>query len=179
VGLAGLSTGGYLAFECLKQWPEKIRAAAFLDSTAFADEPDGIFEGQEMAQVIRDGRFEEVLDSYVSSALSPANGRGGPLRDLVKRMALELGPETFLAGLEAILKRGSYADVLPLLRVPVLFVSGELDTLTPPEVSRRMAAEVPGASLKLISGAGHLSPLENPDQVAEALGAFFEASLRM
>jgi pimeloyl-ACP methyl ester carboxylesterase len=176
-GVAGFSAGGYVALDFLRNWPEKVRAVALLDTTAFADDPERLAQGREMSYKIRGGGLEEVLDALSAATLTPANAAGGTIRDLIRAMGRELGTEIFLSDLEATLKRGSYADVLRLIRVPALFVYGELDTVTPPEVGRRMAAQVPGSRFELIPGVAHMSILENPDRVAEILRDFFGTSL--
>lgn len=176
-GLAGLSMGGYMAFECVRQWPEKIRAVAFLDTTAFADTPDRVSKRRHVLQLLQAGHFEEVLETFVASVLAPTHCGDGPISDLMRAMGRDLGPEVFAADVEAILNRGSYEDVLRLLRIPTLFVAGEEDALTPPELALQMAAEVPGALVEKIEGAGHMTPLENPERVNQVLRSFFEEAL--
>jgi pimeloyl-ACP methyl ester carboxylesterase len=92
-------------------------------------------------------------------------------------MGEALGPEVFASDVSAILQRSPYEDVLRMIRVPVLFLVGEEDSLTPPEVARKMASQVPGSSVEVIPGAGHMTPLEAPERVAEILGDFFGKAL--
>jgi pimeloyl-ACP methyl ester carboxylesterase len=63
---------------------------------------------------------------------------------------------------------------LPSIAVPVLVVVGAEDEITPPEKSEAMARAIPAARLEKIDGAGHLSPMERPDDVAAALDALLE-----
>jgi pimeloyl-ACP methyl ester carboxylesterase len=177
-GVAGLSMGGYVALELLRHAPEAVCAAALLDTTAFADSPERQRSRREVLHRLDQGCFEDVLAAFVASVLSPDYPSHGPARALLSQMARELGADSFRASTEAILKRGSYEDVLRWCRVPLLFLVGEHDVLTPPEVARRMAAEVPGAGLEVVPRAGHLTPLEAPDRVAELLGAFFRRHCR-
>lgn len=172
-GVAGLSMGGYLALELLRLAPEKVRAVALVDTTAFPDDPGRAAKRRQVLQLLREGKFSEVLAAFAASVLAPSHAAGGPARDLVLAMGQDLGPEVFAAGVEAILRRGDYRDVLGLIRVPALVACGEHDALTPPETARAMAAEVPGARLEIVPRAGHLAPLENPEPVARALTALF------
>ncbi|MHB8765579.1 MAG: alpha/beta fold hydrolase [Deferrisomatales bacterium] len=173
VAVAGLSMGGYVAFELLRHWPHRVRAAALLDTTAFADTADRAEKRHQVLRLLHAGQFPEVLAAFAASVLSPAHAAGGAVRDLVLAMGRDLGPEAFGADVQAILKRGSYEDVLPLVRVPALFVAGEHDALTPVDAARAMAREVPGARVEVIPGAGHLPPLEAPEPVARLLASFF------
>lgn len=176
-GVAGLSMGGYLALEFLRLAPERVRAAALVDTTAFPDDGERAAKRRQVLRLIREGHFPEVLGAFAASVLAPSRAAEGPILDLVLAMGRDLGPGAFVSGVEAILRRGHYQDVLPLIRVPTLVVCGEHDALTPPDVARRMAAEVPGARVEVVPGAGHLAPLENPGPVAQALGDFFARAL--
>lgn len=177
VGLAGLSMGGYLAFECLRQWPQGIRAVALLDTTAYPDDGERVETRRQVLRLLKAGKYAEVLGAFVPSVLAPGLAEEHPARELMFDMAVGLGAETFAADLQAILGRGGFADVLPHIRVPALFAVGAEDTLTPPTVARRMAAEVPGSRLVEIPDAGHMAPLENPEATARLLDEFFTQAL--
>ncbi|MDW7712223.1 MAG: alpha/beta fold hydrolase [Deferrisomatales bacterium] len=172
-GVAGLSMGGYLALELLRTAPEKVRALALVDTTAFPDDPERVETRRRVLRLLGEGRFPEVLGAFAASVLAPSRAAEGPVLDLVLDMGRALGPGVFAAGVEAILQRAPFEDVLRLIRVPTLVLCGAHDTLTPPDVARRMAAQVPGARLEIVPDAGHLTPLENPEAVATALAALF------
>lgn len=174
--LAGLSMGGYIGFECLRHWPERFGAAAFLDTTAFPDDPERVAGRNRVLQLLREGRFDEVVDGLIANVLTP-EAAAGEAGERARAMAGAVGPEAYAADVEAILNRGGYEDVLSLLRVPTLFLCGSEDAVTPPEVARQMAVRVPGARLEVVPDAGHLTPLERPKHVAGALDAFFAEAL--
>ena len=171
--VAGLSMGGYITFELLRHWPQRVKSAAFLSTTAFPDTPEREEQRCQVLRLIREGKYSEVLDAFVPSTLSPSRALEGPARETMFAMGQALGAEVFASDTEAILRRGSYEDVLPLLRVPVLFVAGEHDTMTSVAVARAMAADVPSARVETVPDAGHMTPLENPDRVADLLVDFF------
>lgn len=173
--LAGLSMGGYVAFSVLRHWPERVRAAALVDTTAFADTAERAAKRQQVLRLLGDGHFPQVLDAFATSVLAPS--ANGNLRELVLSMGQAVGPEAFAADSLAIAERGSFEDVLALVRVPCLFLFGALDELTPPELGWHMAREVPGARVDVVPGVGHLSPLEAPDAVAASLAAFFDTAM--
>lgn len=176
-GVAGLSMGGYVAFECLRLWPERIPAVALLDTTAFGDTPERRSGRRETLGMLQAGNFEQVLETFVCSVLSSARGPADPVAAQLCTMARDLGQAAFAADVRAILERESYEDVLPLIRVPTLFLCGEQDALTPGSVARAMARQVPSAQVVEILGAGHMTPMENPSEVALALGSFFDQHL--
>ncbi len=172
--VAGLSMGGYITFELLRHHPERVIAAALVDTTAFGDTPDRTAKRNRVLELIREGRFDAVLDTYAGSVLAPRNTRG-PLRDLILDMGRSLGPRTFAADVMAIRDRGTYEDVLASARAPLLFVSGELDALTPPDLARDMASRARDGRAVVVPGAGHMTPIEAPAEVARVLREFFEA----
>ena len=65
--------------------------------------------------------------------------------------------------------------MLPEIRVPTLVLVGDSDALTPPEQAREMTGLIPGATLVTVPACGHLSTLERPQAVADALAALLEA----
>ncbi len=179
VGVAGLSMGGYLTFECLRQWPQGVRAAALLDTTAYPDDAERVETRRQVLRLLEAGKYAEVLSAFVPSVLAPGLAEEHPARELLFDMAVALGAETFAADLQAILGRGGFANVLAHIRVPALFVVGSQDTLTPPMVARHMAAAVPGSRLVEIPDAGHMTPLENPEATARVLDKFFTVAFHL
>ena len=173
--VAGLSMGGYVAFELLREHGERFWAAALVDTTPFGDTPDRRAKRDQVLRLIQQGEFDAVLGAYAESVLAPHHARG-PLRDLLVDMGRSVGPEAFARDVAAIRDRGHYEDVLPAIRVPTLFVSGELDGLTPPELARRAADRVPGARVAVVPGAGHMPPIEAPEPLARILSEFLEQS---
>ena len=76
--------------------------------------------------------------------------------------------------MKAIRDREDSTALLPGIAVPVLVVAGEEDALIPPAESEAMAAALPNARLVLYPGAGHLPPVERPDELSVELLAFLE-----
>ena len=69
---------------------------------------------------------------------------------------------SYIKSIEASVK-GDHTDILSKINVPTLVVVGELDSLTPPSLANEIANEIPGAKLEIITGAGHLSNIEQPE----------------
>ena len=82
--------------------------------------------------------------------------------------------ETFVASLEGMKERPDRSSLLPRIQIPALVLSGDQDALIPVEETRAMAESIPGARTTIISEAGHLPPIEQPDQVNQALIELFE-----
>ncbi len=80
--------------------------------------------------------------------------------------------EVIAAALMGMKARPDRTAVLRRLAVPFLAVCGEEDAITPPAMSRAMAAEHPRGEVVVLPGAGHMSPMERPAEFAAALRAF-------
>jgi len=68
--------------------------------------------------------------------------------------------------------RGSSAEALAALGIPILFLVGEHDTITPPHIVRMAHQEVASSQFALIEGAGHSTYFERPDAFNRTVEAF-------
>jgi pimeloyl-ACP methyl ester carboxylesterase len=173
--LAGLSMGGYIALEAVRQAPERVSRLALLDTNAIADTAERRQLRERQIALVREGRFGEVVEEIWQKAVHPDRLGEPALRGVYDRMAEETGPETFIRQLQAIMSRRDSRPLLPAIAAPTLVLVGDEDKLTPPEQSREMAALIRGATLVVVPACGHLSTLERPERVNEALRAWLAA----
>jgi pimeloyl-ACP methyl ester carboxylesterase/GNAT superfamily N-acetyltransferase len=170
--LAGLSMGGYLAFELLRQAPERVTRLALLDTNARPDTPEQTERRLGQIELARGGRFGEIADQQFPLLHHPSRHGDTAARALVRLMADETGPEAFIRQQQAIMNRPDSRPGLAAIGCPTLVLVGDADQLTPPAWSEEMAAGIPGARLVVVTGAGHLSTLDQPERVTEALVAW-------
>ena len=97
------------------------------------------------------------------------------LQAVVRTMAEDTGPEAFVRQQTAIMNRVDSRPGLAAIRCPTLVLVGADDTLTPPDRAGEMAAAIPGARQVVVPACGHLSPLEQPQDVTDALVAFLSS----
>ncbi|TCZ66627.1 alpha/beta fold hydrolase [Roseicella aquatilis] len=169
--LAGLSMGGYLAFEILRQAPERVTRLALFDTSARPDSPQQARRRRGLMALTRTGQFRGVTPRLLPQLVHPDH-LAGPIGQEVIAMAERIGREAFLRQQEAILGRPDSRPDLPGIRVPTLVAVGEADALTPPELSEEIAAAIPGARLHRIVGCGHLPPMEAPAATTALLRAW-------
>jgi pimeloyl-ACP methyl ester carboxylesterase len=177
VGIAGFSFGGYISLELMKRRPAKVRALALVDTRASADDELGRGKRDETIAAVRANGVRPVVESMPAKLLSPGSLGRPDLLERVQRMIARQKPETVIADLAAMRDRPDSTGFLLEIAIPTLVVVGEEDALTPPADSETMAAAIPGARLVKVAGAGHLSPMERPKAVAEALSDFFSSTL--
>ncbi|HYM43063.1 MAG TPA: alpha/beta fold hydrolase [Steroidobacteraceae bacterium] len=167
--LAGLSMGGYICFEILRQAAGRVAKLALLDTSARADTSEASAMRRTQMALASGGRFAEVVEAQFVRLVSPARRDDALLRETNRRMAAEVGPEGFIRQQTAIMGRPDSRPGLAAIACPTLVLVGEQDELTPPERAREMAAGIRGAHLVTVPDCGHLSPLEQPDAVTRAL----------
>jgi len=173
VVLAGLSMGGYIAFEFLRRHRDRVRALVLLDTKAEADD--------EAARAGRDAAIVKVAEEgapAIAAAMAKklfAEGTSTAVRQALEAQMAGTSVSGIMAALVAMRDRADSTALLPQLTgLPTLVVVGAEDQLTPPAAAERMVAAIPGAQLVVVEGAGHVPPLERPATVNEALQAFLD-----
>jgi pimeloyl-ACP methyl ester carboxylesterase len=173
--LAGLSMGGYVSLEVMRQAPGRVEALALLDTSARPDTPERTEARLALVGLARGGRFDEVWQGLLPKVVHPDRVEEPGLRSVVREMAHAVGPEGFEWQERAIIGRPDSRPDLPNISCPTLVLCGRDDTLTPPHLHQELADGIPGASLHKIENCGHLSTLERPEAVTRAMRAWLEA----
>lgn len=160
--LAGLSMGGYVAFEILRQAPARVSRLALLDTTAAPDSPERALQRRRSLAILKRGRFLGVTKQLLPTLVHPRHVHG-PVGQAVQAMAQRVGPEAYRRQQTAILHRPDSRPLLPTLTQPTLVLGGADDTLTPPAVLQALAAPIPQAQWHTLPDCGHLPTLEQPE----------------
>ena len=166
--LAGLSMGGYVALEIMRQAPERVSHLALLDTSAQPDDAERRAKRLAGIESIKLGKFIGVSRGLLASLLSPQH-LGTNLAEEVQAMAERVGQEAYIRQQTAILGRIDSRPSLGAIAVPTLIGVGESDILTPPALARELAAGIAGAELVEFADAAHLPTMENPEAVVAAL----------
>jgi pimeloyl-ACP methyl ester carboxylesterase len=173
--LAGLSMGGYVAFEIVRQAPDRVARLALLSTSARLDPPEVTERRRLQIALAQDGRFGDVTDLQFPLLVHRSQLENEGLQTLVRLMADETGIEAFVREQTAIIERPESLSALVGIACPTLVVVGDGDELIPPQRSAEIADGIPGARLVTIAGCGHLSTLERPEQVTAALTDWLRA----
>jgi pimeloyl-ACP methyl ester carboxylesterase len=167
--LAGLSMGGYVAMEILRVAPERVERLCLLDTRADADAPEQSDVRRQLIEITENGGFAKIAAMQYPRLVAPARLDDEVLQKAVRAMADATGPAAFVRQQKAILGRIDSRPSLAEIRCPTTVLVGAEDQLTPPDLARDIAERIPGARLGVIPAAGHLSPIEAPAAVGEAL----------
>lgn len=174
----GISMGGLIAQVLALDYPERVMKVALGCTT-----PGG------KGAIAPKPHVLEALSKAADPSVDPATAVKMRVPMLFGREFLENEPERLdswvqmavryaptpqgAAGQLRALSRFNVRDRLPQIRCPVLVLTGSEDLVMDPENSRILAREIPGASLYVVQGAGHLFFLERPDEVNRVLIEFF------
>lgn len=169
--VAGLSMGGYVAFELYRQRPGLFRGLALCDTRAEADTPEGAQNRETFAKSALEKGLSWVADQMVPKLLKPQPDPAAVAE--VRRLVGGTTPAGIAAAQRGMAQRPDSSATLAKLACPTLVVSGQEDALIPLAESEKMAAAVKGAKLAVIPGAGHLPAIENGEAFNKALADFF------
>jgi pimeloyl-ACP methyl ester carboxylesterase len=172
--VVGISTGGYVAMELTAAHPDAVAALVLGSTSAEVGEPDPPVDRRRHAAELRStGTIDAVADSR-QDALGLTSRRERPeLQALVDAMVLEADPIGAAWMADAIATRREQRATLASFAGPVLLLFGDEDVATPPSEHlpglRDPRPDDDRTRVVRLDRAGHLTPLERPEAVADAL----------
>ncbi len=168
--VVGLSMGGIVGLEIWRQAQHRITHLALMGTTPYADRPERSEERRQQMTAVADGRLRDVLvNSLLPSYLAARNRFDRNMLQQILDMGLTLGPEVFRRQSIALSRRVDSLATLSTIYRPTLVLCGREDALCPVRVHQTMAEAIPCADLVVLAECGHLSPLEEPAAVNDAL----------
>lgn len=173
--LAGLSMGGYICFELLRQAPKRIAKLVLLDTSARPDTPELSEQRRSQIDMARDGRLNELTDMLFPRLVHARRWGDESLRRTLRVMAQEVGVTGFAHQQMANIGRPDSRPGLAAIRCPTLVLVGDGDMMTPPERAEEIANAIPRARLSVIRDCGHMSTLEQPAAVTRSMVEFLTA----
>jgi pimeloyl-ACP methyl ester carboxylesterase len=167
--LAGISMGGYVALEVMRQAPERVRGLALISTSARSDTPEEQESRRQQIDLAHAGKFNVLVEAAFPLLVDPNHRDDARLAAFWSKMAHEIGPDIFCAQLEAIINRLDSRPLLPTIDCPTVVIHGAGDQLIPPDHARETAAGIPSATLTIINGGGHMVAQEQPAALCKAV----------
>jgi pimeloyl-ACP methyl ester carboxylesterase len=158
--VCGLSIGGYVAFELWRQARGRIAGLVLANTRSGPDAPEGAAGRRALAE-----RLLAEGSGFLVENPPPLLSEGAPddLRGLVRGLIADQPAASIAAAALGMAERPDSTPDLVTIDVPTVVVTSTGDALIQAEATSPMAAQIPGAELEVIDGAGHLSNLEAPE----------------
>jgi pimeloyl-ACP methyl ester carboxylesterase len=167
--LAGLSMGGIVAMEIIRQAPARVKRLALLDTNPLPEPENVRINRADQVYRVRAGGLEQVMREELKPNFLADGARRADVLDTCMAMALNLGADTFARQAQAITNRPDQQDTLRQVAVPTLVLTGESDRLCPMDRHTLMHDLIPHSTLVVIPDAGHLPTLEQPALTTRAM----------
>jgi len=172
--LGGVSMGGILAMEIMRQAPVRVSHLALIDTNPFAERDEVRRRRGPQIEAVREGQLETIMRDEMKPAYFTHLADSRALRDLCLDMALSVGPQAFIRQSLALRDRPDYSQTLRQVTCPALILCGRHDTLCPVSRHEAMLDMIPHAKLCIVEDAGHLPTIEKPEEVTQALQDLLE-----
>ncbi|OAN81245.1 lactone hydrolase [Jannaschia sp. EhC01] len=166
--VAGASMGGCISMALAARHPDHVSGLGLIDTTAWYG-ADAVTAWEDRGQKAVEGGMAALIGFQKTRWFSDAFREANP--DILQRAIDTFTANDVAAYLETcrMLGRADMRPALAAFACPVAIMVGEEDYATPIEMAEALLAAIPGATLKIVPGARHLTPLEVPDIVAEVI----------
>ncbi len=174
--LCGLSMGGIIAMEMVAQRADLIAGLILLDTNALDESPD-VSRSRDHLVGLADAEGPGIMSvkKLMRVLVHPSREKDSRFRDIVYEMAEVVGYESFEAHASALASRVDYTETLKKFSKPVKIIYGDSDQLTPEPRQRHLASILINNSVSVIPECGHLSSLEEPQKVSDAINLWLSS----
>ncbi len=176
VTLCGLSMGGYIAWQFWLRHADRLDRLVLCDTRAMADPPDVAQGRVESARRVLEEGTSEFVEGLLGKLFAEATLRDQPaVVAATQEVMRAASPVGVAAALRGMAERPDMTGRLGEIRIPTLVVCGQHDVISPPAEMQQIAAALPRATMLEVPDAGHMAPLEQPQQVNQAIRQFLSA----
>ncbi|MBZ0256332.1 alpha/beta hydrolase [bacterium] len=175
--LVGCSMGGYILFEFWRMMPRRVLGLILCDTKAEADTDEARQNRLDLADAVRKNGTSQLAQAMPEKLLGKTTqGNKTELVTEISEIIKSTNPEAVAQAQLAMASRPNSTQTLESIITPTLIIVGEEDLLTPPQAALSMHEKIPTSKFEIIPNAGHLSPLEQPDAVNNAITDFLQAT---
>jgi pimeloyl-ACP methyl ester carboxylesterase len=173
IALCGLSMGGYVAWQFGLRYRERLAKLILCDTRAIADTPEAAANRIGLADRVQKEGSAFVAESMLPKLFAPATIEAkAPCVEATRQVILRTDPKGIAAASRGMAQRPDVSPWLARFDMPTLVLGGEHDVISTPAEMRGFAQQMPDARFVEIAGAGHMAPLEKPDEVNAAIREF-------
>jgi pimeloyl-ACP methyl ester carboxylesterase len=177
--LAGHSMGGRIALEVFRKAPERVKRLALFNTGATPRAAGAVGEEEErgrrrLPEIAQSQGMRAMALEWIPDKLAPARRSDAVLTEAIVRMFERKTPQIFEAQMNALLGRPDAIPLLGRVSCPTLVLTGQEDGWSTPAAHQQIAAAIPNSRLVLVPGSGHMSTMERPAEVSEAMRSWLE-----
>jgi 3-oxoadipate enol-lactonase len=176
--ICGLSMGGYVCLRAVEKDQSKFGGIILCDTKSFPDDnPAKLKRAGGIKQINEEGLYKFCEATIPATfAESTLNERKFIYEEILQR-AVGYNPNGVKGCLLAMLSRTDTTPFLEKIEIPALIICGEQDKLTPLSLMKDMHEKIKSSEFVIVPGAGHMSPVENPDFVNKAMEDFLKRKI--
>ena len=175
VVFCGLSMGGYIGWQFFRRHRSRLRGLILCDTRAVADPPAAAEARLVNAERVLAEGMGFLADGMLDKLFAAETRQRQPdLIEATRRVMLAASPQGVAAALRGMAARLDVSAWLPQIDVPALLLCGREDAISTVEEMRGIAHCMPQARFVEVAAAGHMSPLEQPRLVNEAIREFLD-----
>jgi pimeloyl-ACP methyl ester carboxylesterase len=169
IAVAGHSMGGRIAMEVVRQAPDRLAGLALLNTGMHRVREAELAGRKALVETGRREGMRAVAAAWMPQMLAAARRNDPLLVAGITDMLARCTPDIFAAQQAAMMSRNDLTPLLAGIRVPTLVATGEEDGWASPKQHEEIAAQITGATLRIVPGAGHMMPVEDPAAVTAIL----------
>ncbi len=174
--ICGLSMGGYIALNAMKNFPDRFKALILCDTQCNADSAEGKEKRYKTIEQIKREGTADFNENFIKSVFYPDSLKNKQeVVESLRNVVTANSKEAITAGLGALAERSETCTSLNIIRVPTLIICGREDELTPLAQSEYIQKHIDGSVLRVIANAGHVSNLEQPEEFNKYLTDFLDS----
>lgn len=168
VVICGFSMGGYVAIDMVARPARAIAGLLLLDTSPRPESADGeVARGKTIAAFERN--FAKVVENMLAFSTHPDHHQDAEMFAVLRAIMMPVGGEAAVRQTRAVAGRTDHRAALAALTIPTRVLCGREDKVTPPVLSQELADLIPGAQLEWLAQSGHMTPIEQPREVANAI----------
>ena len=177
--LCGLSMGGYVVLNAVSRYPERIEALILSDTQCIADTQEVKEKRNKIIQLIESGGLQVFVDEFVNSIFSKQTlNTNHDLINSIKKAIQSTKEQTIISTLRALSARWETCSSLKEINIPTLILCGKEDKITTPAQSEFLQQNIKNSLLHIITNAGHLSNLEQPEEFNKQMSDFISGFMK-
>lgn len=164
--IAGMSMGGYITFNIIDRFSERINKAILIATKAQADDEAGKKRRNELIELAKKKGKRPIIDEFKKILFAPLTWENNlELIDKVSMIMERANLNGIIGSLGAMRDRKDYIDLLDNINFPVLIIHGKSDLASPIQNAELMHQKIKNSSIYFSEISGHMVNLEDRDNV--------------